>query len=66
MKKKQHTAGRRAFLKGSVKTLVAAPLALTSKPATAAEEEKLPEENGEPLPGDPGYRDPDTYGSLAD
>ena len=66
MKTKQNRAGRRAFLKGSVQTLVAAPLAIAQTPVAASLDERLPEEGAEPLPGEPGYRDPDTYGSLAD
>ena len=66
MKTKQNNAGRRAFLKGSVQTLVVAPLAIASTPVAASLDGRLPEEGAEPLPGEPGYRDPDTYGSLAD
>lgn len=66
MKKQQRKTGRREFLTGSVKTLVATPLAVAAMQTVPAEGENLFEQGPEPLPGDAGYRDPDTYGSLAD
>ena len=66
MKKEHKRTGRRQFLAGSIKTLVATPLAVVSTRTASEEGGKLLEEGAEPLPGEPGYRDPDTYGSLAD
>ena len=62
MKKKDGKAGRREFLKGSIQALIATPLAGASMPSLFSEEGKLLEEGGELLPGDSGYRDPETSG----
>lgn len=61
----QVTATRRSFLWGWIRSLIATPVAMASL-APARAEEQATEEQDELLPGDPGYRDPETYGSLAD
>ena len=65
MKKKDGKAGRREFLEGSIRALIATPLAVASMPSLCLAEGKLLEEGGdELLPGDPGYQDPETHGSI--
>jgi hypothetical protein len=66
MKKQLRRTARREFLAESVKRLAAMPLAVEAARAVPAEGEPLPDDGPEPLPGDSGYRDPDTYGSLTD
>lgn len=66
MNTQQNKTGRRKFLREAVQTLVAAPFAVASIPASAVDDATELVEGPDPFPGDPGYRDPDTYGSLAD
>ena len=65
---KKEKVGRRSFLKGTLQALVVAPAAAAAMEPniTARGEDTLWEENGKPLPGEPGYRDPDVYGSVSD
>ncbi len=65
MEHEQRKTSRREFLKGSVEGLIATPVAIVAV-GSPSEEEALPEEREERFPGDPGYRDPGLYGSLAD
>lgn len=66
MKNKKTQASRRTFLRGSMQQLVAAPLAAVATAApSAGEETSVQDAVDEVLPGDLGYRDPETYGNLA-
>lgn len=67
MEHEKRHASRRGFLKGWLQRLVATPVAIASVSARhAAAEPPTMDERDERLPGDPGYRDPDTYGNVAD
>ncbi len=65
MKKKKQPNNRRQFLKKSVEAMVVTPALATSlsglEPAV-----KRTEEADELLPGDPGSRDTEAYGSVSD
>lgn len=66
MKDTKIQGGRRAFLRGSMRRLVVAPIAAVAAAAPLADAETSAEDTGDGvLPGDPGYRDPETYGNLA-
>lgn len=66
MKKQQKKTGRRDFLRESVQTLVAAPLAAASVPVPVTDNANELSEEPDPFPGNGQYRDPGPYGSLAD
>jgi len=65
MRKKKQPNNRRRFLKKSVEAMIVTPVLATSlsrlKPAVERSEEA-----DESLPGDPGWRDTEAYGSVTD
>lgn len=63
MKETKKKSGRREFLQGTIQALLVAPVAIASE---RKGETSLLEEGKEPLPGEPGYRDPEAYGSIAE
>ncbi len=62
MKKKQQPNNRRRFLKKSVEAMIVTPALATS----LSKLEPSAEEADELLPGDPGSRDSEAYGSVTD
>jgi hypothetical protein len=65
MKKKKQSNDRRKFLKKSVEAMIVTPALATS--LFLAEPRVEPtEEADELLPGDPGSRDTEAYGSVTD
>ena len=62
MKKKKQPNNRRQFLKKSVEAMIVTPALATS----LSRLEPPAEEADELLPGDPGSRDTEAYGSVAD
>ena len=66
MKKQTQKTGRREFLQGALQALVVAPAAMAAVPTVVNSEDEILEEGKGPLPGEPGYRDPGAYGSIAD
>ena len=66
MKNKKKKKGRREFLKGSIQALIVAPATVVSLQGLDPKGETF-HETEEPLPGDPGYRDPEAdYDSIAE
>ena len=56
---------RRKFLKGSLQALWVAPVSRAVAAPRAEGNEWVSHHEEGPLPGDPGYRDPIAYGSIA-
>ncbi len=65
MKKKKQPNNRRQFLKKSVEAMVVTPALATSLSGLDPVVERT-EEADELLPGDPGSRDTEAYGSVTD
>ncbi len=65
MKKKQHPHTTRQFLKKSVEAMMVTPALATSLSKLEPSAEQA-EGADELLPGDPGSRDTEAYGSVAD
>ncbi len=65
MKKKKQPNNRRQFLKKSVEAMIVTPALATSLSKLERASERT-EEADELLPGDPGSRDTEAYGSVAD
>ncbi len=65
MKKKKQPNNRRQFLKKSVEAMIVTPALATSLSKLERASERT-EEADELLPGDPGSRDTEAYGSLTD
>ncbi len=65
MKKKKQPNDRRNFLKKSVEAMIITPALATSLSRLEPSAEQA-EEADELLPGDPGSRDTEAYGSVAD
>ncbi len=64
MKKKKHPNNRRQFLKKSVEAMIVTPALATSLSKLEPSAEQA-EGADELLPGDPGSRDTEAYGSVA-
>ena len=65
MKKKKQPNNRRQFLKKSVEAMIVTPALATSLSRLEPTVERT-EEADELLPGDPGSRDTEAYGSVAE
>ena len=65
MKKKKQPNNRRQFLKKSVEAMIVTPALATSLSKLERASERT-EEADELLPGDPGSRDTEAYGSVID
>lgn len=65
MKKKKQPNDRRNFLKKSVEAMIVTPALATSLSRLEPEVGRT-EEVDELLPGDPGSRDTEAYGSVSD